>query len=143
MVIHLISVDVGAGACHAEARREIAHECDREALNNYAKEHRADLESEAKAIRTSAQRLEIDNDQMAIPLATQDWVQWLERHNDSFKSLLCAATERRRSLAQRLVPRQGGLPESDRIAPKRDSTLVPWMRKLQQRDAVLYLVDVQ
>ena len=82
--------------------RSFANEGNEPALVDYIATHKAELEAELQARREVTKAKAIAD--VAIPMSHQDWVKYLEQHEDEFADLMKTSTKERRKLCERLKP---------------------------------------
>ena len=104
---------------------------DGRSLENYIEENREELFATAAVMRTVAKQRLQDASPSNCPHTNIEWFQWVEENQCEFKELLKTASAQRRPVNHRLTTLPGGLPEIERLAPKKNQIAKPlWYRSL-------------
>ena len=116
----------------AAKRRELVQEGDAEGLKAYLEEHGSELACELERLKKNAS-LALKKAKGYAPDTVPEWMTWLQRNKEEFRTLLSTATSTRRQLCCRLKPDEKIVPWP-RLRPARDDLKPqPWLLKL--RDA--------
>ena len=101
-----------------------------EELRKYREENKPRLEAQAAAARAEAkQLLQLLAPQGTLPMTNEEWLSWLDSHEDDWEQHLRNSQETRRSLSHRLKPSADLLKERQacpRLQPIQEHVLVRW-----------------
>ena len=123
-------------------QQKIVHAGDPAGLKAFRETHREELAAEAAALRAQAKILE-QAEKVELPLTTDEWLQWMGKHNEFFHNVMAVASkERQKEISYRLQPFTG-LGEVKRILPKA-AALPSWAKKIKaSRDGPFFLLRWQ
>lgn len=126
-----------------EEARSIQHEGNDAAFSAYLADNELELKKEAADLREKAKVLSLPGNNRGIPLTNAEWMDWLTKHDDLFRSSLRTSTAERRQHNQRLKPSETLVPPARYLLPRTVSeSKYVWQKILLQQKKGWFCLDI-